>query len=131
MEFNKDLNVAIIDHKLFLQTVYGTTKEIDKLIKTFDINTPFRMDLEAEKVATSLEMGSTPKKKKKRKLPVEEDKIFQAEIVYLQKKLTEAQQLIEKYFPGSPSPAEIRENNRNTRHQVKMLLETLGERDTR
>ena len=130
MEFNKDLNVAIIDHKLFLQTVYGNSKEIGCLLQTFDVKTPFRMDLEAEKVAISLEMGSTPKKKKKRKLSVE-DKIFQTEIAFLQKKLSEARQLVEKYLSGSPSIAEIRENNRNTRHQVKMLLETLGEREER
>ena len=130
MEFNKDLNVAIIDHKLFLQTVYGNSKEISCLLQTFDVKTPFRMDLEAEKVAISLEMGSTPKKKKKRKLSVE-DKIFQTEIAFLQKKLSEAQQLVEKYLSGSPSIAEIRENNRNTRQEVKLLLESVGEREGR
>ena len=130
MEFNKDLNVAIINHKVFLQTVYGSGG-LHCLSQTFDIKTPFRMDLEAEKVATSLETGSAPKKKKKRKSSVEEDKIFQAEIVYLQKKLTEARQLVDKYFPGSPSLAEIRENNRNTRQEVKRLLESMGEREGR
>ena len=130
MEFNKDLNVAIINHKLFLQTLYGNTKEIDNLLQTFDIKTPFRMDLEAEKLAISLEMGITPKKKKKRKLSVE-DEIFQAEIVFLQKKFTESRHLVEKHFPGSPSITEVRENNRNTRQQVKLLLESLREREER
>ena len=130
MEFNKDLNVAIINHRLFLETLYGNTKEIDSLLQSFDIKTPFRMDLEAEKVAISLETGSTPKKKKKRKMSVE-DEIFQSEIVYLQKKLTEARQLLNKYFPGSPSLTEIRENNKSTRQQVKLLLESLREREVK
>ena len=130
MEFNKDLNVAIINHRLFLETLYGNTKEIDNLLQTFDIKTPFRMDLEAEKVAINLELGSTSKKKKKRKLSAE-DEILQAEKVFLQKKLTEARQLVETHFPGSPSLTEIRENNRNTRQQVKLLLESLREREGR
>ena len=53
-EFNKDLNVAIIDQKLFLKSVYGNIKEIEDLLESFEIKTPFRMDLEAEKMSKKL-----------------------------------------------------------------------------
>ena len=129
-EFNKDLNVAIIDQKLFLKSVYGNIKEIEDLLESFEIKTPFRMDLEAEKMAKSienkLETVSKKKKKKKRKLLLEDD-IFQDEIIHLKEKIASSRHLLEKHFPGQATLSEIRENNRNTREKVRRLLETLRE----
>ena len=125
MEFNKDLNVAIINQKVFLKSVYGNIKEMEDLLETFEIKTPFRMDLEAEKIARSIEnpSDSVSKKRRKRKL-ASVDEILKEEIVYLKEKITGSRQLLEKHFPGQPSLSEIRENNRHTREKVKRLLDT-------
>ena len=56
VEFNKALNVVILNHKLFLESLYGKLQSCSELLSTFNIKTPFRMDLEADKVARMIEV---------------------------------------------------------------------------
>ena len=127
LEINKDLNVVILDHKHFLERVYGGLKVFDQLLDSFKVKTPFRMDLEAEKVAANLENGNkhqheSNKRKRKRKLS-END--FNPEVLEVKKKYDHSKNLIESHFNGTPSIDEIRENNKVLRVEVKKYMERL------
>ena len=126
LEYNKDLNFAILDHKTYLEKVYGGLKVFDELLESFNIQTPFRMDLEAESVARSIENNDTlaSRKKRKRKLHLN-DQLLGKEISFLQEKLKVSQKLINKHFPHSPTISTIRENNRTLREKVRVHYESL------
>ncbi len=65
-----DDNVWIISHENFINKCYDQILNQDNRFRTksiFGIVTPFRMDLEAEAVARSLETGLMKIKKKRKK----------------------------------------------------------------
>ena len=69
-EFDKARNIAILDHRVFLLKLYRNLQSSSELLSTFEVKTPFRMDLEADKVARGIEYpkqeGMDKRKKKKK-----------------------------------------------------------------
>ena len=100
---------------------------LDQLLDSFKVKTPFRMDLEAEKVAANLENGNShlqESNKRRRKRKVTEND-FSEEVLEVKKKYDDSKKVIESHFNGTPSIDEIRENNKVLRVEVKKYMERL------
>ena len=124
-EFNKARNIAILDHRVFLLKLYRNLQSSSELLSTFEVKTPFRMDLEADKVARGIEdpkqedMDKRKRKKRKRNL------CLNSEAEMVQNKFLNTKTLVSEYFPGAPTTDEIRENNKALRKNVSALTEKL------
>ena len=124
-EFNKASNVAILNHRVFLRNLYRDLQSCSDLLSTFEVKTPFRMDLEADKVARMMEdpkqedMDKRMRKKRNRKMCLNHE----AEMV--KNKFFETKPLVSEYFPGTPTTDEIRDNNKALRKSVSALTEKL------
>eukprot|EP00092_Neocalanus_flemingeri_P018705 GFUD01020260.1.p1 GENE.GFUD01020260.1~~GFUD01020260.1.p1 ORF type:complete len:363 (+),score=128.56 GFUD01020260.1:166-1254(+) len=125
LEFNKEDNVAIVSHKKFLEEVYNNASMFWGTLDIFDINTPFRMDLEAENVAKSMEIGHQVGSQKKKKRRLEAEKSIQQEISYLKEKFHIFQSMKPAHFSEGPTVENVRQNNKTLRQNVKLLLTTL------
>ena len=133
VEYNKDLNVAILNHRQYLEDVYASCTElIEDLLSSFEVKSPFRMNQEAENVAARIEQGidilkpDKKKKKKKSERPIEDENILE-EVSALKTKLSGLTEILEKHFPGTPSLSQIRENNASVRGRVKQYLQKIEE----
>ena len=121
-----DPPVTLIDHKKYLIDLYKDIKYVPKEI--FSIKTPFRMDLEAEKVAETITEGDLTNDKiikrnrKKRKKLLDHDQNDElSTIESLTKSLIAIKSKCPSYFEEPPNPQTIRENNKPVRLLVKEL----------
>ena len=123
VEFNKALNVVILNHKLFLESLYGKLQSCSELLSTFNIKTPFRMDLEADKVARMIEVKDLKESRirKRRK----KNKCLGHEAENVKNKFGDLKSVVSEHFPGAPITEEIRENNISLREHVAALSSKL------
>ena len=126
LEYLTQDKVMVLCHKLFLETLYRSSGGLEEHLGMFDLRVPFMMDLEAEKVALTMEGNATKRKKKKRQLSQEEDYPFPTEVDYLKGKLETVASVLENYFPGKPTVQDFRENNKQMREAVKDLFSKLS-----
>ena len=126
VDFNKDLKLVVLSHKNFLHKLYGDLGVLEDLLNSFDVKTPFRMDLEADKVARILENSDTGKKGKKKRQRQIEDEVICKEVTFLRQMLDKSTKFLEQHFAGSPTTAEIRDNNKYVRLAVKDYLDKLS-----
>ena len=122
-----DPPVTLIDHNKYLIDLYKDIKYVPKEI--FSIKTPFRMDLEAEKVAKTLTEGDLTNDKiikrnrnKRKKLLDHDDQNDELSTIQsLTKSLIAIKSKCPSYFEEPPNPQTIRENNKPVRLLVKEL----------
>ena len=105
----------IISHEDYLKSLYnGRGLQVKNI---FDINTPFRMDLEAKKIADCLRDNKEIRKKKKKKKTSSEENIQVKNIQdFLERTQLQSKDQI-------PDPDLIEENNRPVRSLVRKLEE--------
>ena len=125
-EFNKALNVAILNHRAFLHNLYGNLQSCSELMSTFEVKTPFRMELEADKVARMIEQPEKKNSRKRKKNKRGESLSPEAEKI--KNRFHDAKTLVSKHFPGAPTTDEIRENNKALREGVASLTKELTSR---
>ena len=132
--------VTFVDHEKYLMDLYSSdvgyaTKNI------FDIKTPFRMDLEAEKVAetiirrtedvssSSIQQQKREKKKKKRIHAMCGNDIDETKRTsqLLLKSLSYIKDLHPEHFSENPTVEVIRENNRPVRSLVQNIHMTVND----
>ena len=141
-----DPPVTFIDHMKYLNDLYKTDVGY-KSKDIFDIHTPFRMDLEAEKIAqniitenetlhspsnfpTCLSIDSKRKAKRKRKQNAYIEEGFdelQETSKFLSKALSYIKECRPELFESSPSAVTIRENNQPLRHLVQTINSEVDE----
>ena len=124
-----DPAVTVIDHNKYLIGIYKELEYVPKDI--FNVQTPFRMDLEAEKVAQAMEhvndiahkVSKRNRKKRKQFMQYSTNNLKDQEDTNdcLTKALVSIKNLHPKYFSEPPSIEIIRENNRSVRELVKNL----------
>lgn len=124
LKYDATENMSIISHLQYVKELYCTEPFWENL-NIFDIKTPFRMDLEAENVAKRLENGETMARQKKKKRKLEIDNPLASEVESIQRRVSVFLAIKESSYPGQPSLADIRHNNRDLRENVKRLLDTL------
>ena len=126
--------VTFVDHEKYLTDLYS--KDVGYAPKNvFDIKTPFRMDLEAEKVAdailrctedvpiTSIQRQKRERKKKKRMYAMCGNDINDAKRTsqFLLKSLCYVKEIHPELFSENSTAEEIRENNRPVRSLVQSI----------
>ena len=125
-----DPAVTLIDHNKYLIRINEALNYVPKNI--FNIQTPFRMDLEAEKIAKSmlptqnLEHKVLKRTRRKRKMQIdkqnENDLKEQLDTIeLLSKALASVKERHPNYFKKPPGIEAVRENNRSVRSLVKEL----------
>ena len=99
VDFNKDLNLVVLNHRKFLHNLYGDLGLLEDLLNSFDVKVPFRMDLEADSVARKMENNDTvtSDNKRKKKRPIE-DEVICKEVNFLQTVLEKATKMLEHHF---------------------------------
>ena len=141
-----DPPVTFIDHMKYLNDLYKTDVGY-KSKDIFDIHTPFRMDLEAEKIAQNIkaknETSHSPSnythpvpnysnrkaKRKRKQNRYTEGEFNELEVTseYLSKALSYLKDFRPELFENYPSAITIRENNRSLRHLVQTINDNVGE----
>ena len=125
-----DPAVTLIDHNKYLIRINEALNYVPKDI--FNIKTPFRMDLEAEKIAQSMlpthnsEQKVVKRTRRKRKMQIDKHnendlKEQLRTIELLSKALASIKEKHPNYFKKPPSIEVVRENNRSVRSLVKEL----------
>ena len=125
-----DPAVTLIDHNKYLIRINEALNYVPKDI--FNIQTPFRMDVEAEKFAKSMlpthnsEQKVVKRTRRKRKMQI--DKHYENDlkeqlrtIELLSKALASIKEKHPNYVKKPPSIEVVRENNRSVRSLVKEL----------
>ena len=141
-----DPPVTFIDHMKYLNDLYKNDVGY-KSKDIFDIHTPFRMDLEAEKIAQNIktenETSNSPsnytptvpnysnrkakRKRKQNRYTEGEFNELQVTSEYLSKSLSYLKDFRPELFGNYPSAITIRENNRPLRHLVQTINNEVDE----
>ena len=128
MELIQDKNCVILSEEKWLAETFPNFSCLP-LSETFDVKTPFCMDLEAEKRAQAMECENVKTRNKRKRNHIEVENSLDDEIKYLKSKLQEVKEELQTYFKGLPSANDVRENNKELRVKVKEMMWRLEGRD--